>query len=79
MFLTIAMSLAVFNISKGRSEFGQIIEPSLDYQPGIINHPNPFRCTITPRSPKAASLIETIDEDHVWKSDDPEILRNVKW
>lgn len=36
LFITIAMSAAVFNISKMKDEFGKEIEPVRDYTVGII-------------------------------------------
>ncbi|KAG2077741.1 cytochrome P450 [Suillus decipiens] len=56
-WLSIAMSLAVFDISKV-VENGVEITPEVDPLTGTISHPKPFKCSIKPRSSKAIALIE---------------------
>ncbi|KAG2356983.1 cytochrome P450 [Suillus spraguei] len=56
-WLSIAMSLAVFDISKV-VENGVEITPEVDPLSGTISHPKPFKCSIKPRSSKAVALIE---------------------
>ncbi|KAG2043176.1 cytochrome P450 [Suillus americanus] len=56
-WLSIAMSLAVFDISKA-VENGIEITPEVDPSSGTISHPKPFKCSIKPRSSKAVTLIE---------------------
>ncbi|ESK93754.1 cytochrome p450 [Moniliophthora roreri MCA 2997] len=60
VFVSCAMSLAVFDIAKC-VENGIVIEPVNDRTTGTISHPKPFKCSIKPRSPKAVALIQ--DED----------------
>ncbi|KIK36152.1 hypothetical protein CY34DRAFT_538031 [Suillus luteus UH-Slu-Lm8-n1] len=57
VWLSVAMSLAVFNISKA-VENGVEITPEIDPLSGTISHPKPFKCSIKPRSEKAIALIE---------------------
>lgn len=57
VFISCAMSLAVFDISKC-IENGIIIEPVHENTTGTISHPKPFKCSIKPRSQKAVSLIQ---------------------
>lgn len=57
IFISCAMTLAVFNISKYVDESGQVIEPVVDQTPGTVSHPTPYQCSIKPRSQKALSLI----------------------
>ncbi|KAG2356982.1 cytochrome P450 [Suillus spraguei] len=57
VWLSIAMSLAVFDISKV-VENGIEITPEVDPLSGTISHPKPFKCSIKPRSSKAVTLIE---------------------
>ncbi|KAG6845597.1 hypothetical protein H0H87_006650 [Tephrocybe sp. NHM501043] len=57
VFILCAMSLAVFDISK-TVENSVVIEPVHEYTEGTISHPKPYKCTIKPRSQKAASLIQ---------------------
>lgn len=57
VFISCAMSLAVFEISKC-VEDGVVVEPVNENTTGTISHPKPFRCSIVPRSEKAVSLIQ---------------------
>ncbi|KAF5355041.1 hypothetical protein D9756_005796 [Leucocoprinus leucothites] len=57
IFVSCAMTLAVFNISKYVDESGQVIEPVVDQTTGTVSHPTPFQCSIKPRSQKALLLI----------------------
>ncbi|KAF7762119.1 hypothetical protein Agabi119p4_8712 [Agaricus bisporus var. burnettii] len=56
IFISCAMTLAAFNISK-YEENGQVIEPIVDQTTGTISHPVAFKCSIKPRSEKALALI----------------------
>ncbi|KAK0242387.1 cytochrome P450 [Armillaria nabsnona] len=57
VFISCAMSLAVFDISKC-VENGVVVEPLHEQTSGTISHPKPFKCDIKPRSHKAVSLIQ---------------------
>ncbi|KAG1795476.1 cytochrome P450 [Suillus plorans] len=57
IWISIAMSLAVFNVSKV-VENGVEITPEVDYTSGMISHPKPFKCSIEARSEKAFALIQ---------------------
>ncbi|KAG2156216.1 cytochrome P450 [Suillus clintonianus] len=57
VWISTAMSLAVFNISKV-VENGVEITPEVDPSSGTISHPKPFKCSIKPRSAKALELIQ---------------------
>ncbi|KAG1737311.1 cytochrome P450 [Suillus lakei] len=57
VWLSAAMSLAVFDISKA-VENGVEITPEVDPLSGTISHPKPFKCSIKPRSAKAVALIQ---------------------
>ncbi|KAJ7460740.1 cytochrome P450 [Mycena latifolia] len=54
VFISCAMALAVFNISK-HPEGGEI---DLEQGVGTISHPTAFKCLIEPRSEKALDLIQ---------------------
>jgi cytochrome P450 len=57
VWISIVMSLAVFDISKV-IENGVEITPEVDHTSGTISHPMPFKCSIKPRSAKAIALIQ---------------------
>ncbi|KAL4252232.1 cytochrome P450 family protein [Abortiporus biennis] len=56
IFLSCAMSLAVFDIRKV-IKGGKEITPVVDYTTGTISHPQEFECSIKPRNTKAEALI----------------------
>lgn len=58
VYIACVTSLAVFNIAKA-VEDGVVIEPLHENTSGTISHPKPFKCSITPRSEKAISLIQS--------------------
>ncbi|KAG2104686.1 cytochrome P450 [Suillus discolor] len=57
VWISAAMSLAVFDISKV-VENGVEITPEVEPLPGTASHPKPFKCSIKPRSATALGLIE---------------------
>ncbi|KAG2121123.1 cytochrome P450 [Suillus cothurnatus] len=57
VWISAAMSLAVFDISKV-VEQGIEITPEVDHTSGTVCHPKPFKCSIQPRSAKAIALIQ---------------------
>ncbi|KDQ52240.1 hypothetical protein JAAARDRAFT_40360 [Jaapia argillacea MUCL 33604] len=57
VYLFCARALATLNISK-IVENGVVVEPVCESTSGFLSHPKPFRCNITPRSPKALGLVE---------------------
>ncbi|KAF9649833.1 cytochrome P450 [Thelephora ganbajun] len=61
LWLTCAMSLAVFDIEKYVDGFGNVVEPRIHYSDGMISHPPPFKCTIKPRSEKSAALVASVE------------------
>ncbi|KAF8607191.1 cytochrome P450 [Ceratobasidium sp. AG-I] len=58
VWLSIALTLAAYNIEPVMDKDGKAKLPSLDYSVGIVSHPKPFECTIEPRSEKMRRLIE---------------------
>ncbi|KAI1421045.1 cytochrome P450 oxidoreductase OrdA-like protein [Xylaria sp. FL1777] len=67
VWLTIARSLAVFEIGKGLDDNNSEIEPSVSFSPGIISHPGSFQATIKPRSPRHEALIRDVEILHPWE------------
>lgn len=78
MFLTIAQALAVFDISKATNEeTGEVIEPVVGIQGGLVSHPLPFQCSIKPRSNRHIELIKATEAEHPWEQGDAESLRGL--
>ncbi|KAJ7467770.1 cytochrome P450 [Mycena galericulata] len=57
VWISVVSILATFDITKAVGDDGQVIEPTHEYFPVLINMPPPFKCSIKPRSQKAAELI----------------------
>ncbi|KAK0469239.1 cytochrome P450 [Desarmillaria tabescens] len=57
IFISIAMSLAVYDVSKYFSPEGVVTEPDVEQTTGTISHPTPFKCVIQPRTKKTIALI----------------------
>ncbi|KAG9084300.1 hypothetical protein FS749_005325 [Ceratobasidium sp. UAMH 11750] len=49
MWISISNTLANFMITKAKDENGVDITPEERYSAGLISHPLPFKCSITPR------------------------------
>lgn len=79
VWLTIARSLAVFDIKKGVDDTGKEIEPELSFSPGIISHPSPFKATITPRSSIHEDLIRQIEKQHPWEKSSADDLEAIHY
>jgi len=63
IFIVVTSVLATFNISPSLDINGKPIIPTGEYLSGLISHPEPFECTIMPRSPEAAALIRQTMEN----------------
>ena len=73
VYLTIAQSLAVFDIRK-EVENGKEVEPIVEFTPGTISHPEPFKTSIKPRSSEHEALIRSVLVDHPWEESDAKFL-----
>ncbi|KAF7346382.1 O-methylsterigmatocystin oxidoreductase [Mycena sanguinolenta] len=58
VWATIVSVLSTFNIAKARDATGKEIDIDPSYSDGMISHPEPFICSITPRSEAANSLVQ---------------------
>ncbi|TFK48755.1 cytochrome P450 [Heliocybe sulcata] len=57
VWLSCAMTLAAFSISKAVRPDGSVIEPEVDFSSEIISHAKPFQCAISPRSKSAEAIV----------------------
>ncbi|KAF8631328.1 hypothetical protein AX14_010947, partial [Amanita brunnescens Koide BX004] len=58
LWLIVASALSAFNISKAKDENGAEIDINPDaFSTGLSSSPQPFNCTVVPRSPEAATLV----------------------
>ena len=76
VFLTLAQTLAVFNISKPLSKGDRDLE--YDFIPGVISHPAPFDVSIQPRSDGHRELIVSLEESYPWEKSDADLLPSVQ-
>ncbi|TFK53799.1 cytochrome P450 [Heliocybe sulcata] len=64
LWLAIASVLSAFNIAKAKDQNGNEIEVEDDYTTGLVSHPMPFKCDITPRNPDVETLLmEVVTSD----------------
>ncbi|KAF7346415.1 putative cytochrome P450 [Mycena sanguinolenta] len=63
VWATFVSILSTFNIAKAKDDTGKEIDidPS-NYSDGMVSHPLPFPCSITPRSETATSLVQSTTE-----------------
>ncbi|OCB90783.1 cytochrome P450 [Sanghuangporus baumii] len=77
IYLTIAQTLAVFNIDKF-VEDGKVVESKVEFTRGMISHPLNFRTNVKPRNKKAEALIRSVEEEHPFTTGDAKILESLK-
>ncbi|RDW64567.1 cytochrome P450 [Aspergillus mulundensis] len=74
LFLTIATSLAAFDIGKPVCN-GQEVDVRASFLPGIISHPVPFEMNIKMRDLKYGELIRSVEKEHPWETKDADLVR----
>ncbi|KIM73756.1 hypothetical protein PILCRDRAFT_828807, partial [Piloderma croceum F 1598] len=57
IYIIAATILATLNVQKARDPHGKPITPPGHYRKGLLSHPEPFECAITPRSPEAVAIL----------------------
>ncbi|KAI1119073.1 putative cytochrome P450 oxidoreductase OrdA-like protein [Nemania sp. NC0429] len=79
VWLTIAQSLAVFNISRGLDESGREIDPITQYTPtsGMVSRVESFNVTIKPRSSQHEALVREVEKLHPWEASDAEEVQKI--
>ncbi|KAJ5762459.1 uncharacterized protein N7511_005841 [Penicillium nucicola] len=75
VFLSVAQSLAVFDISRPTQGGAEVTTPH--FEPGVISHPTPFQCDIKPRTPELEALILSVEQDHPWEESGAADLQKV--
>lgn len=77
LYLTVAQSLAVFNISKS-PETTQTSASDVKFEPGVVSHPAPYKAVIEPRSPHHETLVRSIENIYPWQESDSKILESIQ-
>ncbi|KAJ7259494.1 cytochrome P450 [Mycena haematopus] len=62
VWATIVSVLSTFSIAKVKDSTGKEIEIDPDYSDGVVSHPQPFTCSIIPRSETAKNLVQATAE-----------------
>jgi hypothetical protein len=73
-----AQVLASFKISKA-VENGYEVDPVVNFLPGVISHPAPFKMSIKPRSQDHEELIRSIEKVYPWRKSDARDLAAVTY
>lgn len=79
IFLSVAISLAAFNVDKTKGARYSGDDSPLPFTPGIISHPVRFECEATSRSAKSAELIRAVEYEHPWETSDAASLEGLEW
>ncbi|KAJ6508704.1 cytochrome P450 [Mycena sanguinolenta] len=58
VWATIVSVLSTFNIAKAKDVTGKEINIDVEYSDGLVSHPLPFPCSITPRSETTKGLVQ---------------------
>jgi cytochrome P450 len=72
IYLTIAMSLAVFEIGKP-----QCVDVQADFLPGITSHPAPFKMTIRLRDERYRGMVRSVLDEYPFDSEDADAVRGM--
>ncbi|KAF7362318.1 O-methylsterigmatocystin oxidoreductase [Mycena venus] len=62
VWATIVSVLSTFDIAKAKNETGQVIEIEPAFSDGLVSHPKPFKCAITPRRDVEKQLMENMTD-----------------
>ncbi|TFL04704.1 cytochrome P450 [Pterulicium gracile] len=62
MYISIATTLAAFNVTKAVDEDGFHIKPSCEYTAGLLRYAKPFKCEIELRSAEAEMMIHAMND-----------------
>ncbi|KAI1826768.1 cytochrome P450 [Xylaria intraflava] len=76
IWLTIAQSLSVYDVSRAM-ENGKEITPPVLFQPGAVSHPAPFKSVIKPRSTHHENLIKSIEKTYPWQESHGKVLESI--
>jgi len=63
IFIVVTHILAIFNVSLPQDDHGNDITVEVSVTPDLIVHPEPFKCSIKPRSASAEKLLSDCAED----------------
>ena len=74
LWLSIACTLAVFEIRKPVDEKGEEVKPIVDFLPGVISHPGKYRCDVVPRSDGHRKLVRSVEVEVPWEEGDSKLL-----
>ena len=79
LFVTIAQTLAVFDIGKFVEKDGRVVTPEVRFEPGTVSHAVPYRCSIKPRSEAHEQLIRAAEQQFPYEESDAKELESIKW
>jgi hypothetical protein len=78
VYLNVVQSLAAFSISKA-VENGREVVPEVNFLPGVVSHPAPYKTSIKPRSLKHEALIRSIEKSYPWQESDAKKLETIAY
>lgn len=66
VWLTIAKTLAAFDIRQEKDAEGKEVQPEVRFSAGVVSHPVAFKADIKPRSQHVAELVRAVEQMHPW-------------
>jgi cytochrome P450 len=72
IYLTIAMSLAAFEIRKPDG-----VDVQADFLPGITSHPAPFKMSVRLRNERYRDMVCSVLDEHPLNSRDADVVREM--
>ncbi|KPI36426.1 O-methylsterigmatocystin oxido [Cyphellophora attinorum] len=70
LWMMVVRTLAAFNVTAIKGQ-----EPKVDFVPGFVEHPKPFKVDIKIRSEQHEALVEAVEVEHPSRGGDAHLLR----
>ncbi len=76
LYINIVQTLAAFTISTSVGD-GEEEKTTFRFTPGTISRPEPFRCTVKPRSAQHEILVRTLEAVYPWEEGHGKVLESI--
>lgn len=73
LYINVVQTLAAFDIGMDTEKYG----PTLRFTPGTISRPEPFECSVEPRSATHENMVRSLEKTHPWEESHGKILETI--